>query len=133
MVFKKNFVRKLWWDSRQGHSTYLMFLLAFLNFILITFNYLIEGNSIFETFISNLWIFSIIFVIIYLPTATLIGRWHTKTQISVEESIKYFEHPTMAKMVRTLLDVKTGKAGEDEIKEFREMLTEIEKKDIHEF
>ena len=36
-------------------------------------------------------------------------------------------------MVRTLLDVKTGKAGEDEIKEFRDMLTEIEKKDIHEF
>jgi|TARA_B110000014_G_scaffold256812_1_gene240442 uncharacterized protein YneF (UPF0154 family) len=133
MVFKKNFVRKLWWDSRQGHSTYLMFLLAFLNFILITFNYLIEGNSIFETFISNLWIFSIIFVILYLPTATLIGRWHTKTQLSVEESLKLEENPIMARMVRTLLDAKTGKASEEEITEFRKIVSEIEKKDIHEF
>ena len=39
----------------------------------------------------------------------------------------------MARMVRTLLDAKTGKASEEEITEFRKIVSEIEKKDIHEF
>jgi len=38
-----------------------------------------------------------------------------------------------AKMFRTLLDVQTGKATEEEIKEFRSFMHEIEKKDIKEF
>ena len=47
-------VRKIWWTTKIGHSTYLMFLLAIGNFILITYNYLLEGNAIFENHISNL-------------------------------------------------------------------------------
>ena len=133
MIIKKKFFRKLWWDGRMGHATYLMFFLAFLNFILITYSFLIEGNEMFERYISDLWIFTIIFLIFYFPISILIGRWHTKTQISVEMTMKVEEDPIFAKMIRTLLDVQTGIATDAEIKEFRDFIGEIEKQDIKEF
>ncbi len=132
MVFEKNFIRKSWYDSRIGHSTYLMFLLVFLNFILITFNYLLEGSAFFGD-LSSLWMFGIIFTIIYFPAAVLIGRWHTQTQLSTEKVLWGFEEPMVAKMVRILLDVQTGKASKEQIQEFDKFFTDIEKKDIGEF
>ena len=113
---QKNFLRKLWWDGRMGHSTYLMFFLAFLNFILITYNYLIEGSEIFKIFVSNLWVFGTIFLIFYFPISILIGRWHTNTQISVEMTMKVLEDPINATMFRGLLDAKTGKSKKKRLK-----------------
>ena len=133
MFFRKNFFRKLWWDGRMGHATYLMFFLAFFNFILITYSFLIEGNETLEQFVSDLWLFAIIFLICYFPISMLIGRWHTKTQISVEMTMKMYEDPITAKMIRILLDVQTGKATEEEIREFRKFIGKIEKQDINEF
>lgn len=133
MIIQKNFIRKLWWDGRTGHSTYLMFLLAFVNFILITYTYLIEGNTIFQKFISDLWLFCVIFILLYFPISILIGRWHTKTQISVEMTMKMLEDPITVKMIRTLLDVQTGKATKEEVEEFRKFSAEIEKRDINQF
>jgi hypothetical protein len=133
MFKRKNFIRKLLMDGRIGHSTYLMFFLVFLNFILISYSYLIEGNPILEQFITDLWLFAIVFLIFYFPVSIIIGRWHTNTQISIEQDILRSEDPIFAKMFRTLLDVQTGKATEEEIKEFRSFMHEIEKKDIKEF
>ena len=133
MIIQKNLIRKLWWDGRTGHSTYLMFLLAFVNFILITYSYLIEGNTIFQKFISDLWLFGVVFIVLYFPISILIGRWHTKTQISVEMTMKMLEDPITAKMIRTLLDVQTGRATKEEIEEFRRFSSEIEKRGINEF
>ena len=126
MVFQKKILREFWWAGRIGHSIYLTIFVGFVNFILITFNFLIEGNEMFEKFISEIWVFSIIFLILYIPVSTLIGRWHSNTQIHVDMELKMFEDPIMAKMIRTLLDVQTGKASEEEIKEFRDMVLKIE-------
>lgn len=133
MIVPKNFARKLWWDGRMGHTTYLMFLLTFVNFILIAYNFLLEGNVFFERFASDLWLFGIIFVVLYFPAAILIGRWHADTQISVEMTMRMLENPIMAKMVRGILDAQTGKATKEEIEEFRKFVKEIESRDIKEF
>jgi len=133
MPIQKNFLRKLWWDGRTGHAAYLMLLLQFVNFILITYSYLIEGNAIFENLISNMLVFSIVFVIFYFPVSILVGRWHQYTQLSVESTIKIEKNPILAKMIRTLLDAQTGKATKEEIEEFRKFVSEIEKRDINEF
>ena len=130
---QKNLLRKMWWDGRMGHSSYLMFALQLLNFLLITYNFLIEGNKNFETFITDLWVFATIVIIFYIPISILIGKWHTDTQIKVEMEIKMFQDPIMAKMIKGLLNVKEGKSDKNEIKEFREFLIKIEKKDIKEF
>ena len=130
---QKNLLRKMWWDGRMGHTTYLMFALQLVNFLLISYNYLIEGEQIFQTFLSDLWLFGTIFMIFYIPISILIGKWHTDTQISIDQTISMMENPIHAKMIKGLLNVQDGIANEEEIKEFRKFLIEIEKKDIKEF
>ena len=120
--------RRRWWEFRQGHSIYLIFMLTFVNFILISYRLLIERVAIFKELIPELWIFGLLFIVCYIPAATLIGFWHRRTQLRVETTIVNQQNPVLARMIRTLLDVQTGVASEDEIKEFRKMLEKIEKK-----
>ena len=129
MVFQKKILREFWWAGRMGHSIYLTIFLGFINFILIAFNFLIDGNEIFEKFISEIWVFSIIFLALYIPVSILIGRWHSNTQIHVDMELKIFEDPILARMIRTLLDVQTGVASKEEIKEFRNAVLKIEKQE----
>ena len=124
---KEGWVRRRWWEFRQGHSIYLIFVLTFVNFILISYRLLIEKVTIFKELIPELWIFALIFISIYIPAAILIGVWHRRTQLRVETTLVNQQNPVLAKMIRTLLDVQTGKASQEEIKEFRNMLTKIEK------
>jgi hypothetical protein len=119
-------IRRRWWEFRQGHSIYLIFALTFINFILISYRLLIEKIAFFKVLIPELWIFAILFLVIYIPAAILIGAWHRRTQLRVEATIIAQANPVLAKMFRTLLDVQTGKADEKEIENFRNMLKGIE-------
>lgn len=125
---KTGWARRRWWEFRQGHSIYLVFVLTFINFILISYRLLIERVTIFKEIVPELWIFALLFIIIYAPSAVLIGYWHRRTQLRIETSLIQQQNPVLARMIRTLLDVQTGKATREEIEEFREMLTQIEKK-----
>ena len=124
---KEGWIRRRWWEFRQGHSIYLIFALTFINFILISYRLLIEKVTFLGELIPELWIFAILFLVFYIPTAILIGAWHRKTQLRVEATIIAQANPVLAKMFRTLLDVQTGKADDEEIEKFRKMLEGIEK------
>jgi uncharacterized protein YneF (UPF0154 family) len=130
MIHQKNLIRKFWFDGRNGTTNYFLLFLAMTNFILITYNFLIEDITIFNNLLSNMWIYAIIFATLYFPISILIGRWHTNTQLHVDVSVKMNRDPIYAKMIRTLLDVQTGKASQEEIKEFRKEMEEIEKINI---
>jgi uncharacterized protein YneF (UPF0154 family) len=130
MIHQKNLIRKFWFDGRNGTTNYFLLFLAMTNFILITYNFLIEDITIFNNLLSNMWIYAIIFLTLYFPISILIGRWHTNTQLHVDVSVKMNRDPIYAKMIRTLLDVQTGKASQEEIKEFRKEMEEIEKINI---
>ena len=123
---KKSWIRRRWWEFRQGHSIYLIFILTFVNFILISYRLLIEKITIFKELIPELWIFALIFISVYIPAAILIGVWHRRTQLRVETTLVNQQNPVLAKMIRTLLDVQTGKASQEEIQEFRKILKKIE-------
>jgi len=125
---KGEWVRRRWWEFRQGHSIYLIFVLTFVNFILIAYRLLIERVAVFKEIVPELWIFALVFIIIYIPLATIIGVWHRRTQLRVETTLVQQQNPVLAKMFRTLLDVQMGEATEEEIKEFRKMLMKIERK-----
>lgn len=120
--------RRRWFDGRTGSSVYLLFVLTFVNFVLIAYRYLLEQDAYTEELISNLWVFGLIFLITYIPISIIIGYWHRKTQLSVETTIQQKETPFFCKMMRVLLDATTGKASKEEIEEFRKMLLDIEKK-----
>jgi len=119
----KNFVRRRWVDFRLGHSVYLVFGLAFGNFILIFHRLFIERLGI----ELSLWQFFIIFVLAYLPLAVAIGVWHRKTQVKVETEMMLKQNPMMAKYIRILLDAIDNKLTDKEKQDYRDMLTDIEK------
>ena len=125
---KEGWGRRRWWEFRQGHTVYLIFLLTFVNFILIAYRLLIERVTFFKDLVPELWIFALMFILVYVPAAILIGYWHRRTQLRVETTIINQQNPVLARMIRTLLDVQTGKASEEEIKNFRDMLKSIEGK-----
>jgi uncharacterized protein YneF (UPF0154 family) len=125
---KQGWMRKRWWEFRQGHSVYLIFVLTFTNFILISYRLLIEKIPFFKELFPDLGIFMILFLVVYIPAALLIGYWHRKTQLKVESTLTHQQSPLLAKMFRTMLDVQTGKATKEEIQEYRILLRSIEKK-----
>ena len=124
----QSWTRERWWEFRTGHSTYLIFLLTFVNFILISYRLLIEKIPIFQTLIPDLWIFALLFLVIYVPAAIIIGYWHRRTQLKVENTITMQQNPFYAKLFRVLIDVQLGNMSKEEIEKYRNLLLDIEKK-----
>lgn len=112
----------------MGHGTYLIFILTFVNFVLISYRLLIEKIPFLKGIVPELWIFVVVFLAFYIPSSIIIGFWHRKTQLKVEQTLTLQQNPFIAKLFRTLLDVQTGKASKEEIEGFRILLRDIEKK-----
>ncbi|MGD9675021.1 MAG: hypothetical protein AB7U98_16265, partial [Candidatus Nitrosocosmicus sp.] len=83
LKINQRFIRRRWLDFRNGHSIYLIFLLTFTNFILITYNFAIKQIPIIGDTVS-LPLFIVLFALFYIPVSMLIGYWHRKHQYSVE-------------------------------------------------
>ncbi len=125
---EKNWLRRRWYEFRQGHSVYLVFIMSFSNFILISYRLLIERIPSLQSIFSELWIFIVFFVVVYIPAAIMIGHWHRTTQLKVETTIGMLESPLLARFYRIILDAQLGRASKKEIEEMRRMLIDIEKK-----
>jgi len=106
-------IRSRWWEFRTGHSVYLIFILTFVNFVLIAYRLLIERIPFLQEVIPELWIFGIIFLGFYVPASIVIGFWHRKTQLKVETTLTMQQNPFLARNFRIMLDVQTGKASEE--------------------
>ena len=120
-------MRRRWFDFRMGHSLYLIFVLTFANFILIAHRLLIERVPILNEFFSSLWFFAIIFVLAYIPISIVIGVWHRKTQLRVEQDIAMRQSPFLAKTLALIINIQTGKASKEQIESMQKTLEEIEK------
>jgi len=123
---KQGWIIRRWYDFRNGHGIYLIFALTFTNFVLIFYRLLIERVPFLDEIFTDLWLFMIIFVLIYVPVAVLIGHWHKKTQMKVETEVITRQNPLFAKFIRIIIDIQTGKASEKEVNDVRELLKSIE-------
>jgi len=123
---KRYWIRRRWLDFRQGHGLYLIFALSFANFILIFHRLLIERTGFLDEIFSSLWIFALVFVVLYIPVAILVGFWHRRTQVKIETEQVMRQNPFLAKIFRMLVDIIEGTASKEEIKKFRDLLTSIE-------
>lgn len=128
MILNGSFVRRRWLDFRMGHSVYLIFLMSFANFLLIFHRLLVERIDWLNNLLGDLWLFAILFVLMYIPVAILVGAWHRKNQIKVDTDVGMLNSPLNAKIFRTIIDIQTGKATAEEIKELRRLLKSIEDK-----
>lgn len=110
------YLRRRWLDFRNGHSIYLVFLLNLVNFILIVYNFAIikvPGVSS----ILTLPIFVVLFFLIYIPTAILIGYWHRRNQYAVENEALLQENWIWAWIMQYEIRLIKGKTNpkEDEV------------------
>jgi hypothetical protein len=75
---KSNFLFRVWFYFRMGYGTYLTFILG-IGSTLVTVYYLAINNiqflkSVFPVF----WIFSVISLIVGIPSAVILGWYHVK-------------------------------------------------------
>ena len=126
MGINKIWFRRRWLDTRFGNSYYLLFGLTLVNFILISYRFFIEQEPILQELVSNLWIFTLILLVFYVPISILIGYWHRHTQLSTENTIKRLEDPLLAHICRIILDTRIGRVNEKEIKGLKELLSKID-------
>ncbi len=119
-------MKRRWFDFRSGHALYLIFVLTGANFILIFYRLLIERVPALSEIFGNLLFFTLIFILAYIPIAILIGTWHRKYQLKIDNEQYMRQNPIWAKMFRVLLDVQTDKASKEEIEEARKLLKSIE-------
>jgi len=124
---EKNWLRRRWFDFRNGHTIYLVFLLSFSNFVLIFHRLLVERVNFLNEIFSDLWFFIIMFAIVYMPTAILVGHWHKKTQLQVEQEMYTLLNPLVARYIGMLIDLHTGVAKKQEIEKLRKLLSAIER------
>ena len=126
-------IRRRWFDFRQGHSVYLIFALTFANFVLIFHRLLIERVPVLDEFFPDLWAFVIAFVFIYIPLAIAIGAWHRRTQLRIDTEVMLRQNPLWARMFGLFIDIQTGKASKEEIENLRGLLKRIEVGDAEYF
>ena len=111
---KSQYLRRRWLDFRNGHSVYLAFILTFINFILITYNFAIKQVPFFHGILDNLLVFVLVFVGIYIPSAIIIGYWHRRNQYSVENEAYFQENWILAWMLQFLIRQNQGKTTPEE-------------------
>ncbi|MDQ4073973.1 MAG: hypothetical protein M3162_06680 [Thermoproteota archaeon] len=89
---------------------------------------LIDRVPVLNSIFSNIWIFSIIFILIYFPLGIIIGYWHKKNQFSVEQEALFSQNVIGAKINLFLIDLIDGKITEEEKQEMRNYLLKISKR-----
>ena len=134
MNFLNNkYIRRRWLDFRNGHSIYLVFLLTLVNFILIVYNFAILKIPVLSTYL-NLSLFVLIFFLVYVPIAIIIGYWHRRNQYAVENEALLQENWIFAWIalyqVRLIKDKTTPEEDEAVISYLNNILIRTKKDDL---
>lgn len=73
-----------WLDFRNGHSTYLIFALTFVNFVVVTYTLALERVPSLKIF-DSMTSWGLAFLAVYIPVAVIIGHIHLKKQVPREQ------------------------------------------------
>jgi hypothetical protein len=125
---KNSWVRRRWFDFRQGHSIYLAVVIMFANFITIQYSLMIERIPAFSTVLGNPVVFALAFLGGYMPLAIAIGHWHKKSQWKVEQEAMFSENVVQARLWLFMIRLVQGKTTEAEQADMQKMLEKIIKK-----
>lgn len=91
-----------WFEFRQGHGTYLGFVLSFVNFVLIAYSLFLE-----EIFVDlSLLQFCLIFGVVYVPASVIIGRVHIKKQAKYDTGMIFNQNPGLQAMMNELIGIR---------------------------
>ena len=117
--------RRRWLDFRNGHSIYLVFAMTFANFITIQYQLLIDRLPYLGELFDSILIFSIVFILAYVPLSIVLGYWHRKSQWKVEQDALFRENKVGAIMWMYVIDLIEGNVSEEDKKLMKESLLKI--------
>jgi hypothetical protein len=119
----KNWVKRRWLDFRNGHGIYLVFFMTVAQFLIIQYRLLLNNIPLFHSI--PLWVFTVVFMAMYVPLGAIIGYWHRRTQYNVDNQTHFERNPIGATMYLFLFDLIDGKVTEEEKKQMRGYLLKI--------
>lgn len=119
------YLQRRWLDFRNGHSIYLVFVLTFVNFILITYNFAIKSVPFLQGIIDNTVVFAVLFILVYVPAAILIGYYHRKKQYVIENEAWLKENWIWAWISMYQIRLIEGKVTPEETRQVKEYLDAI--------
>lgn len=114
-IFDKSWLKRRWFEFRIGHGTYISFALSLINFVLISYNFLFSQIAALD-----LWLFTLILIVVYVPLNTLVGRWHNATVLSTDSDIQAKANPYCTETLELLYRI-----------EERQKVIEAQLKELH--
>ena len=123
-------LQKRFFEFRMGNKMYIGFTIALLNFVLIFHRFFIETIDSLHEILFNIVIFSVLFLIVYIPLALLIGNNHYKNQFRIDSTLEFLNDPATLKSIKLFLDLKTNNADMNEVNNFKKLLYKWEKETI---
>ena len=119
---------KRFFEFRIGNKMYVGFAFALLNFVIIFQRFFVESIDSVHEVLSNVVIFTILFLIIYVPIATVFGNNYYKNQHRVDYAMMFSKSSGAIKFFKLLFDLKTNSADPKEVEAFKKMLHDFEEK-----
>jgi len=101
-MIKTDWLKRRWQEFRWGHGVYLIFAFSFLSFLLITYRFLVEYVTFLERLFPNLTFYAIIGLIIYVPTATIVGYFHRTKQLKTDMTLAQEQNPYTLEILEKL-------------------------------
>ena len=120
-------VRKRFLEFRTGHAVYLALAVSLATFVIITHRLLIERVPFLSQAFGDLITFTTLFIIVYIPIAILVGRWHFKHQLKIDSTMVFMQNPGLIKAFRLILELQTGTADKNDVDAFKKLLKKLEK------
>ncbi len=104
---------RYWTYFRRGHTVYLAFLLSFANFVVIQYNMVIKNVAFLKDLFAHLTYFAIVFALLYIPTAVIIGWYdYRKFAVPTETALRSMASPWTQDLARALILIAEGKNEE---------------------
>ena len=109
----KSRLLRYWTYFRRGHNVYLIFAISFLNFVVIQWRLLIEEIDFLEAIFQHFYVFTILFVVTYIPLATIIG-WvdYKRGAVPVDQKVLAIANPWIQDLAKAILLLAEGKNEE---------------------
>jgi len=95
MTFSE-WLKHRWLAFRIGYTTYLVLPLSIINFILISFAFLLKDFSL------NIITYAVLGVVCIIPSACILGELHIKKQMSTDQRIPTERNPIIQQMIQKL-------------------------------
>ena len=102
MGVKLYWLKRRWFDFRMGHNIYLSFLLSFMNFLLISYTFLVSQIPFLNELFPGILEFAVVGALVYVPTSVAIGHFHNKKQLGTDLLIQAEKNPYFERIFKRL-------------------------------